>query len=119
MGEQTTIFDIIENEDTFDFEEMKQNLIDNLDMLKEMSVQEQTLYKKWQEMKKYSKEKRLLEKHKHSNAIMLDLKELTKCHYDLLKKYQKLFEMENVKLSFTKDALLNIADHSIKKKNWR
>ena len=30
--------------------------------------------------------------HSHSNAIMLDLKELTKCHYDLLKKYQKLYD---------------------------
>jgi len=36
MGEQTTIFDIIEAEETFNFEENKQNLIDNLDMLKEM-----------------------------------------------------------------------------------
>ena len=49
MGEQTTIFDIIENEEVFDFEGQKQNLIDNLDTLKEMSVEEQTLYKKWQE----------------------------------------------------------------------
>ena len=55
MGEQTTIFDIIENEDIFDFEGNKQNLIDNLDMLKEMSVEEQTLYKKWQEMNKGGK----------------------------------------------------------------
>ena len=46
MNKQTTIFDIIENEDIFDFEGQKQNLIDNLDMLKEMSVEEQTLYKK-------------------------------------------------------------------------
>ena len=55
MGEQTTIFDIIENEEVFDFEGKKQNLIDNLDMLKEMSVEEQTLYKKWQEMNKGGK----------------------------------------------------------------
>ena len=34
----------------------------------------------------------------------------------LIKQYQKLFEMENVKLSFTKDALLSIADCSIIKK---
>ena len=34
----------------------------------------------------------------------------------LIKQYQKLFEMENVKLSFTKDALLSIADYSIIKK---
>ena len=55
MGEQTTIFDIIENEEIFDFEGQKQNLIDNLEMLKEMSVEEQTLYKKWQEMNKGGK----------------------------------------------------------------
>ena len=55
MGEQTTIFDIIEEEDIFDFDGNKQNLIDNLDMLKEMSVEEQTLYKKWQEMNKGGK----------------------------------------------------------------
>ena len=55
MGEQTTLFDNIKEEDTFNFEEMKQKLIDNLDMLKEMSVEEQTLYKKWQEMNKGGK----------------------------------------------------------------
>ena len=55
MGEQTTIFDIIEAEESFNFEENKQNLIDNLDMLKEMSVEKQTLYKKWQEMNKGGK----------------------------------------------------------------
>ena len=52
--------------------------------------------KKWQEMRKYSKQKKRLkrieEKHNHSNAVMLDLKELTKCHYDLLIKYQKLYD---------------------------
>ena len=34
----------------------------------------------------------------------------------LIKQYQKLFEMEDVKLSFTKDALISIADYSIIKK---
>ena len=38
--------------DEFDFDKEKQNFIDNLDMLKLMSVQEQTLYKKWQEFNK-------------------------------------------------------------------
>ena len=52
--------------------------------------------KKWQEMKKYSKEKRIEEKHKHTNGLMLDLKELTKCHYDLLKKYQELYNEHEV-----------------------
>ena len=42
-------FDI---KDEFDFETEKQNLIDNLDMLKSMPVQEQTLYKKWLEFNK-------------------------------------------------------------------
>ena len=55
-------------------------------------------------------------------AILEDLNKnslveiLTTPKNSLVKQYQKLFEMENVKLSFTKDALLNIADHSIKKK---
>ena len=53
--------------------------------------------KKWQEMKEYSKERRREEKHKHSNAMMLDLKELTKCHYDVLKRNQELYD-ENQKL---------------------
>jgi len=34
----------------------------------------------------------------------------------LIKQYQKLFEMEDVKLSFTKEALLSIADYSVIKK---
>ena len=37
---------------TFNFDKERQNLIDNLDMLKTMSVQEQTLYKKWLEFNK-------------------------------------------------------------------
>ena len=42
-------FDI---KDDFNFETEKQNFVDNLDMLKSMSVQESTLYKKWQEFNK-------------------------------------------------------------------
>ena len=38
--------------DDFDFYEKKKELIDNLDMLKNMSVEESTLYKKWQEFNK-------------------------------------------------------------------
>ena len=41
---------------------------------------------------------------------------LTTPKNSLVKQYQKLFEMDNVKLSFTKDALLSIAEHSIIKK---
>ena len=42
-------FDI---KDDFNFETEKQNFVDNLNMLKLMSVQESTLYKKWQEFNK-------------------------------------------------------------------
>ncbi len=41
---------------------------------------------------------------------------LTAPKNSLVKQYQKLFEMDNVKLSFTKDALSCIADNSVKKK---
>jgi hypothetical protein len=47
--------DLFQEEDIFDFEGMKEKLIENLDMLKEMTVEEQTLYKKWQEMNKGGK----------------------------------------------------------------
>ena len=39
----------------FNFDKEKENFINNLDMLKSMSVQEQTLYKKWQEFNKDEK----------------------------------------------------------------
>ena len=35
------------NTATFDYDVMKKKFIENLDYLKEMSVEEQTLYKKW------------------------------------------------------------------------
>ena len=38
--------------DEFNFETEKQNFVQNLDMLKSLSVQESTLYKKWQEFNK-------------------------------------------------------------------
>jgi len=48
-------FDKFSDEKDFDFELNKQLFIDNMDMLKTMSVQEQTLYKKWQEFNKNEK----------------------------------------------------------------
>ena len=60
MNEQLNLFDT--EEDTFNFDEMKQKLIENLDMLKNMSVQEQTLYKKWKEMNKGGKMNKIKEK---------------------------------------------------------
>lgn len=58
--EQLNLFE--EVKDTFDFESMKQKLVDNLDMLKKMTVQEQTLYKKWQEMNKGGKMSKIKKK---------------------------------------------------------
>jgi hypothetical protein len=40
--------------EAFDFETNKRKLIQNLDTLKAMSVEEQTFYKKWQEIQSYS-----------------------------------------------------------------
>ena len=37
----------------FDFDKEKQLFVENLDMLKNMPVQEQTLYKKWKEVNGY------------------------------------------------------------------
>ena len=59
MNEQLNLFN---TEEEFNFEEMKQKLIDNLDKLKDMSVQEQTLYKKWQEMNKGGKMSKIKKK---------------------------------------------------------
>lgn len=41
--------------EAFDFETNKKKLIDNLNKLKDMTVEEQTFYKKWQEIQGYSK----------------------------------------------------------------
>ena len=35
------------------------------------------------------------EEHSHSNGLMLDMKELTKCHYDLLIRNKELIEENN------------------------
>ena len=60
MEEQLDLFKT--EEETFNFELRKQDLIDNLNMLKEMTVQEQTLYKKWQEMNKGGKMSKIKKK---------------------------------------------------------
>ena len=43
------------------------------------------------------KEAAIREEHSHSNGLMMDLRELTKCHYDVLKRNQELYD-ENQKL---------------------
>ena len=42
-------FDDFFDEEKFDFDTERKKFINNLDFLKSMSVEEQTLYKKWQE----------------------------------------------------------------------
>jgi hypothetical protein len=42
-------WDTEEPKEVFNYDEMKRKFIENLDYLKEMSVEEQTLYKKWME----------------------------------------------------------------------
>ena len=39
--------------EAFDFDTNKKKLVDNLNFLKEMSVEEQTFYKKWLEVQNY------------------------------------------------------------------
>ena len=97
MNKQITLFDILESEDTFNFDEMKQRLIDNLDMLKSMSVQEQTLYKKWQEMNKGGKMAKIKKKlllYKHNLWIPTDIFDLEKTIEEIenLKPYVKIAE---------------------------
>ena len=43
------------------------------------------------------KEAAIREEHSHSNGLMMDLKEFTKCHYDVLIRNKELVE-ENEKL---------------------
>jgi len=43
------------------------------------------------------KESVIKEEHTHTNGLMLDMKELTKCHYDVLIRNKELIE-ENEKL---------------------
>jgi len=54
----------------FNFDDERQNFIDNLDMLKSMSVQEQTLYKKWQEFNKDEKIRIKFRKNHHKAELM-------------------------------------------------
>ena len=49
MGFDNFFEEVVEE---FNYDEKKKELIDNLDTLKNMSVEEATLYKKWQEFNK-------------------------------------------------------------------
>ena len=56
----------------FNFEKEKENFINNLDMLKSMSVQESTLYKKWQEFNKDEKTRIKFRKNYRKAELMYD-----------------------------------------------
>ena len=77
--------------DEFDFEQEKQNFIDNLNMLKSMSVEEQTLYKKWQE---FNKNEYKMRQHAHKfDSIKNNIWKPT----DIFNKEQTIKEIENLK----------------------
>ena len=52
MNKQLDIFDNIQEAIGFNFEENKARLVENLEYLKTLTVEEQTLYKKWLELNK-------------------------------------------------------------------
>ncbi len=64
------INNFFDTETKFNFETEKENFINNLDMLKSMSVQEQTLYKKWQEFNKDEKIKTKFRNNFHKIELM-------------------------------------------------
>ena len=43
----------------------------------------------------HEKQDVIKEEHSHSNGLMLDMKELTKCHYDVLIRNKELIEENN------------------------
>ena len=59
--------------ESFDFDKERKNFIDNLNFLKSMSVQEQTLYKKWQEFNKnvYSMQQKSSHFEKIENSLWM------------------------------------------------
>ncbi len=91
------------DEEKFDFDAERKKFIDNLDYLKSMSVQEQTLYKKWQEFnadvytmtQKASKFKRI------NNSLWcptdINNKEQTIKEIEALEPYVEMLEQGNAK----------------------
>ena len=90
-------FDI---KDDFNFETEKQNFVQNLDMLKSMSVQESTLYKKWQEFNK-DEYKMRTKAHKFDIIKSKLWKPTDIMNYDLT--VQEIEAIEPI-VEFTKDA---------------
>ena len=89
------------DEEKFDFEAERKKFIDNLDFLKSMSVQEQTLYKKWQEFNAdvYSMTQKASKFAKIEKAIWIpkdiNNKEQTISEIEALEPYLEMVEQGN------------------------
>ena len=91
------------DEEKFDFEAERKKFIDNLDFLKSMSVQEQTLYKKWMEFNAdvYSMTQKATHFSKIENSIWtpkdINNKEQTIKEIEALEPYVEMTEQGNAK----------------------
>ena len=96
-------FDSFFDEPKFDFDAERKKFVDNLDFLKSMSVQEQTLYKKWQEFNAdvYSMTQKATSFAKIENSIWtpkdINNKEQTIKEIEALEPYVEMTEQGNSK----------------------
>jgi len=96
-------FDSFFDEPKFDFDAERKKFVDNLDFLKSMSVQEQTLYKKWQEFNAdvYSMTQKATHFTKIENSIWtpkdINNKEQTIKEIEALEPYVEMTEQGNSK----------------------
>jgi len=91
------------DEEKFDFDAERKKFIDNLDYLKSMSVQEQTLYKKWQEFNAdvYSMTQKASKFKRINNSLWcptdINNKEQTIKEIEALEPYVEMLEQGNAK----------------------
>ena len=91
------------DEPKFDFEKERKAFVDNLNLLKTMSVKEQTLYKKWQEFNAdvYSMTQKASKFKRINNSIWMpkdiDNKEQTIKEIEALEPYVEMLEQGNAK----------------------
>ena len=91
------------DEPKFDFEKERKAFVDNLNLLKTMSVEEQTLYKKWQEFNAdvYSMTQKASKFKRINNSIWMpkdiDNKEQTIKEIEALEPYVEMLEQGNAK----------------------
>ena len=91
------------DEPKFDFDKERKTFVDNLNLLKTMSVQEQTLYKKWQEFNAdvYSMTQKASKFKRINNSIWIPTdinnKEQTIKEIEALQPYVEMLEQGNAK----------------------